>query len=93
VIFYLASGLMPNQSPRDDIDWVFRVEAVGESAESADNVRSQIYTALHEQTLTLTGWGNYRTACERVTVLPVENKDGRQYWRRVGDYRVRASED
>lgn len=89
IIFYLGSGLVSNTSPRDDVNDVFRVEAVAETRGGAETLSGAIYTALHGQELTITGWSNYLLQAERKTTI-VENSDGRQYWRYIVDYRIRA---
>lgn len=89
LLFYLASGLMPNQSPRLDINDVYRVEAVGSTRAQAEAVFNAAFTALHLQALTLTGWTNYWLACERRTIL-IDNLEGRQFFRRIGDFRIKA---
>ena len=91
VVFYLASGLMPNQSPRLDINNVYRIEGVGSTRAQAENVFKAIFTALHLQTLSITGWGTYWLACEGVRSL-VENAEGNQYYRRIGDFRLKADQ-
>lgn len=89
IIFYLGSGLVSNTSPRDDMNDVFRVEAVGDTRQTADTLRGAIYTALHGQELTITGWSNYLLQAERKTTI-VETAEGRQYWRYIVDYRIRV---
>lgn len=93
VVFYIASGVMPNETPRGDLDWVFRVEAVANYPGSATAIQDAVFTALHEQALSLAGWTNYRMQCINVLDLPPNATEGVQYFRRVGEYRVRASED
>jgi len=91
VLFYLASGLMPNQSPRLDIHHVYRVEAVGRTRAQAEAAFNAVFAALHLKTLTVTGWSNHWTACERVVSL-VDNLEGVQFHRRIGDFRIMAAE-
>lgn len=92
VVYYLASGLIPNVVQRDTLDFVYRVEGLATTRGSAEAIHQQIYAVLHESTLTITGWTNYWTACETITPI-FENVSGSPRWRFVGDYRVKASSD
>ena len=91
VLFYLASGLMPNQSPRLDVHDVYRIEAVGETRAQAEAAFNAAFAALHLTTLAVTGWSNHWTACERRVSL-VDNIEGVQFHRRIGDFRIMAAE-
>ena len=90
VVFYIASELMANTTPRDDLDATFRVEAVGERLSQAKSVQDAVYTALHRQGLTIAGWSNYWTVFDRLTTL-VDVTEGRKYYRRIMDFRVKVS--
>lgn len=92
VVFYLASGLIPNSVPRDTLNFVYRAEGLATTRDSAEAIHQQIYAALHEQTLTVTGWTNYWTACENIYPI-FENVKGSPRWRYGGVYRVKASSD
>lgn len=90
LIYYRASGLIPNASPRDDANLVYRVDAVAESEEVAAQIQQAAYACLHEQNVTITGWTCYWLACERLTSL-FEDIQGNPHWREIGDYRLKAS--
>jgi hypothetical protein len=92
IVYYSANAQWPNTTPRDDVNDVFRVECVGGTRQEAENVLDAAQGVLHEQSLTIPGWSNYWLACERVAEL-VENHEGRQLWRYVGDYRMKASKE
>ncbi len=92
VVFYLASGQIPNIVPRDTLNDLYRCEGLATSRGSAEAIHQQIYAALHEQSLTITGWTNYWLACEdRYTLY--ENVEGNPRYRYGGVYRVKASSD
>lgn len=93
VLFDLASGLKPNQSPHDDINWVYRVGAWDDDSAQAEAVHNVIYSVLHQQKLSISGWTNYWTACDQVSYPPSEDVDGHHFFQVVGDYRVKASKD
>lgn len=90
VVFYSASGQIPNIVPRDTLNYVYRCEGLATSRGSAEAIHQQIYAALHEQSLTITGWTNYWLACENIYPL-YENVEGSPRWRYGGVYRVKAS--
>lgn len=93
VIYYLASGVLPNDSPRDSISDVYRVDSWSTvSAAHARTVADAVHSALHEQALTIPGWSNYWLVATRVTDL-VDTTSAKQYWRRVIDFNIRASKD
>lgn len=93
IIFYQASQVLPNDTPRDDINTVYRVEAVAGTRAAAEALHQAIYAVMHNESLTITGWSNYWTRCIGVIKPPVENVEGKQYHRRVGEYRIRAARD
>lgn len=92
LIFYQASGIIPNLQPRDTLDYVFRVDCWSASGSGAIGLSGAVYDALHEQTLTLSGWTNYWMVCEQEQSL-IQDVSGVQYYRRVWDVRIRASKD
>lgn len=92
VIFYVADGAIPNETPRQDADYAYRAEAVAETPASARAIHTEIFNALDREGLTVTGWSNWDSKCTGVVHL-VENADGRQYWRVVGDYRFKLAKD
>lgn len=92
IVYYLGSGRYPNAVPRDTINWVFRVEAVGDTRAKAEQVADAVFGTLHESTLTIPGWSNYWLAGEGVATLS-ETVDGAQRWRYIADFRVKASKD
>ena len=92
LIFYQASGVLPNAQPRDTLNHVFRVEARASSGTGAITLAGAVFDALHEQVLTLSGWTNYWMVVTNETVF-IENVDGVQYYRRVYDIRIKASKN
>ena len=90
IVYYIASEIAPNWTPREDLDATFRVEAVSEYLAQAKSVQGAVYTALHRQGLTIAGWSNYWTVFDRLTAL-VDVTEGRHYWRRIQTFRVKIS--
>lgn len=89
VIFYLADGGMPNDTPSMRVDEIFRVEAISDDGSEAKQVYDAIFTALHLQELTITGWNNYWMAVVGNQRL-IETIAGNQVWRYIGDVNVRV---
>lgn len=92
LIFYLGSGVIPNTEPRDTINNVYRIESRQTTRAGAETLHNAVYSAVHEQALTIAGWSNYWLVCEGEQRF-VENVSGVQYWRFVWDVRIRASRD
>lgn len=100
VLFYSGAATVENTTPRISMDDVWRVESTtiqgngsNENEQAAYALHQAVYTALHQQTLTIAGWSNFWMACERQQSLPPENTDGTQFWRFVWDVRIRISEE
>lgn len=98
IVFYNASGLHPAETPRDTLNYVFRIEAVvDEDSDSgstaAYNLQSAIHSALSGAALSISGWSAYWVDFERYTTLFDAVEHGRQLRRLIGDYRIRASKD
>ena len=91
VVFYHAGGGPGNTVPRETIDTVFRVEAVGEDNPTTKAVFNAVFAALHGQTLTISGWSNYWTKVDGVRTL-VDQVDGKQLHRRMADVQIKACE-
>lgn len=92
IVFYIASGVIPNAVPHEQLNYVYRVDCWAYTRALAEDMSQAVYTALHKQTLTLTGWTNYRMQCEQEQRL-LETFEGRQYHRNVWDVRILASKD
>lgn len=92
LIFYVASGVIPNTEPRDTINQIYRIESRQTSRAGAEALHGAVYSAVHEQALSITGWSNYWLVCESEQRF-VENVSAVQYWRFVWDVRIRASRD
>ena len=92
IIFYAGSEIVPNTQPRNDLNAVYRVDSWSATRAGAEALSAAVFSALHEETLTIAGWSNYWMVCESKQVL-IQNVDGKQYFRRVWDVRIRASKD
>lgn len=93
VLFYEATSTLTNETPRLDINHIYRIEANAATRAAAESLKGAIFTALHEVELTgITGYSNFRLVCERHTAL-IENISGGQVYRRIGDYRIQLSKE
>lgn len=91
VIFYLASGLPDNRTPHQDMNSIYRVECVSNiSLSAAYAIQTAVHNALHRSTLTITGWSVFQMQQENQAHF-IDNVEGLQVWRVIGDYRIRAS--
>jgi len=92
VVFFMVDGRIPSESPRQDVDYLYQVEAWADSRATAETVQKAIFSALDNQAVTVTGWSNYDTKCRGV-VTTVATEAGRQYWRHAGEYQLKLVKD
>jgi hypothetical protein len=92
VVFFHSAGGDDNTSPRRARSLVYTVKAVSTVGSlEAGEIDDLVDTLLHEQTLTVTGWGNYWMA--RVAdIAYTEESGGVLFWHRGGQYRIRIAE-
>mgnify|MGYP001568192281 CR=1 FL=1 len=92
VVFQPQAGGEDNTSPRRARTCWYFVKAVSSvGAQNAGVIDGLVDTLLHEATLTVTGWGNYRTTRES-DVAYVDDTAGQLWWHRGALYRVRIAE-
>lgn len=92
IVFYLASGVVPNTQPRNDFNTVYRAESRADSRAGAETLSDAVFDVLHEAGLTTSGWTIYWAAVETEQHF-IENYDGVQVYRRVIDVRLRGSKN
>lgn len=90
IVFNLGSGLLDNQTPHQDLNHVYRIAAWATTLLSAYTIQAAVHDALHHQSLTISGWSTFMVVQERMNTF-IENIDGTQLFRVIGDYRIRAS--
>ena len=92
VVFFHSAGGDDNTSPRRARSSVYTVKAVSTVGQlNAGEIDDLVDTLLHEQSLTVTGWGNYWLA--RVAdIAYAEDSGGVLFWHRGGQYRIRIAE-
>jgi len=90
VVFYLASGNTDTTTSLHDINYVYRVESVSDTRQSAQNVHEAVYNALHLKQAAIVGHTNYWLAASTTQML-VDNNAGQIVWRKIQDYRIRIS--
>lgn len=90
VVFFHVAGGDENISPSRLVDTLYQVEVWAESRADARTGADYLETALHNGTLNISGWS--QIGCEQQDLhTSVENKDGKQFYRRGADYRIRMS--
>lgn len=90
LIYNLADEGLPNDTPSMRTDSIFRVRSFATTRASAKAIADAAFTALHLQTLTVTGWDNYYTAVVGSRQL-IETISGVQIWSYILDVNVRLS--
>ncbi len=70
---------------------VYMVKAIAENLDTAQQIDDKIDAALHNQELTISGWGNWWTARES-DVAYAEDSAGVLVWHVGGLYRIRIEE-
>jgi len=92
VVFFQSSGYEDNSSPRRARTMLWTVKAVSatglKDAAETDNL---IDALLHEQTLTVTGWGCYWMA-RASDVAYADEAGGQTFWHVGAQYRIRIAE-
>ncbi len=64
VTFNFSGGGLMNINPSELHNPVYAVQGIAASNSAATAIQTQIKAALHEQTLTVTGYTNFHTMCE-----------------------------
>lgn len=91
VIISMAGGSERNETPRRSVDLVYSVKAIATTAYTAGQIAEQIDAALHDATLTVSGWGNYWTAREGVYQYLETDPAGHTFGHAGAQYRVRIA--
>lgn len=93
IVFNLASGLMDNTTPHQDMNSVYRVAGVATNPnglQSAYAIIAACHDALHHQTLSISGWTSFMMVHEGL-ITDIIDIEGTQYFRVIADFRIRAS--
>lgn len=88
VVFYLADGRIPNESPRQDADYVVRVDAWSKARATSELVQTKIFDLLVDNSLSVSGWGNYSSKCRRI-ITEASVDEGVIYYRHIGEYQFK----
>ena len=88
IVFFNAGGGPANDTPSDTRAYVYAVKGVADASKKAGTIAGKIETALHRQTLTVTGYTNYQTMATD-TISNVEAlSDGALVFHRGAYYRI-----
>jgi len=89
-IFFHVAGGEKNDSPARAVDLDYQIEVVSTVLSEARAGADTIKEALHNGTMTVSGWGvmaiTAETPFERVDLV-----EGKQWWRRGDTYRIRLN--
>ena len=89
VMFFKAAGVEANTSPRRVRKLVYIAKGVTEDdLQEAGEIDDLIDDLLHEQTLTVVGWGTYWSARDGDISYAEPGEGGVIYYHRGGRYRV-----
>jgi hypothetical protein len=90
VIFNHMAGGEENMTPTRGIDADYLVECVASTRADARSGAGYIEAALHDQTLTFSGWNCVAVTQTRL-FSRIDNVEGKQWFRRGAYYRIRLS--
>jgi len=90
IVFGMGSGLLDNRTPHQDLNHVYRIASWASTLLSAYTIQAAIHDALHHQSLSISGWNTFMVVQENLNTF-IENIEGTQCFRVIGDYRIRAS--
>ena len=89
VVFQWQGGGEQNLTPSRIRNVVYTVKAVAYTKSSAAVLAEQLDLALHDQTLSVSGWTNWATTREDDVQLAEVAEDGRVFWHIGAIYRFR----
>ena len=93
VVFNWAGGGDENLTPHRTRNVVYTVQAVATTWNDAATVDRLIDAALHEQTLTVSGWTNFWTAREDDINYIEQDAGGNPIFHVGAQYRIRIDDD
>lgn len=88
-VFVYAGGGLMNINPSELHSLVYMVKAVATSTSVAATLQGYIKAALHNQTLTITGYTNIDTQCEDEIGYVEQTREGATYHHRGYYVRIR----
>jgi len=89
VVFNHAGGGHENINPSDMQNHVYLVKVVASGSKAAGTINDLVIAALHNSTLTVTGYTNFWTALEEEVQLTETAPDGTHIFHTGGYYRIR----
>ena len=92
VVFFQSSGLDENSSPRRARRMMYTVKAVSDDQDEAGDLDAYLDALLHESTLTVTGYGNYRTYRENDIEYVEQTLAGLTVYHRGAQYGIWIAE-
>ena len=91
IIFDYVNEGDDNETPHRSKDCAVSIKAYAASSSAAETIDGQIDTALHNKTLSITGWTNFWCARENGYSFVETDASGRKTYMSGADYRIRAT--
>ena len=88
VVYFQSSGIDENRSPRRTRRMMYTVKAVSDDPDEAGDLDAYLDALLHKQTLTVTGYGNYRTYRENDVEYLEQTNEGLTVYHRGAQYGI-----
>lgn len=88
LVFFYAGGGPTNDSPSDTREYVYGVKGLANESKQAGTIQGLIEATLHEKTLTVVGYTNFRTQCEDEIAITETLADGKLVFHRGNFYRI-----
>jgi len=92
VVFFWSGGGLENINPSELHNVVYTVKAVADDAAEAGTIQGYIKSALHLQTLTVSGYTNIITLCEAEVQYVETTRAGTLYFHRGYMVRIRIDD-
>jgi len=92
VVFMHAGGGHENINPSNLQNHVYLVKAVSDGSKEAGTIDGHISTALHKQTLTVSGFTNFSTQRENEVQVTENTREGVAVYHTGAYYRIRIDD-
>lgn len=90
VVFFHAGGGKENITPSDLRNHVYMVKAVADESKKAGTINGLVLDALHDATLTVSGFTNFYTAAEDEVQMTEVTREGDVIYHDGHYYRIRV---
>jgi len=91
IIFDYVNEGDDNETPHRSKNCAVSIKVYAAKSEDADTIDGQVDTALHNKTLSITGWTNFWSMRENGYSFVETDASGRKTYMSGADYRIRAT--